>query len=98
LAEAVNIRSKNLQTPLHMLILNFEGDQIDVDQSLFKLTFKLLVSKNVDINAKDENQMSSLHYAVMKYNHTAVLLLIECSEIQLNVNKDFFVNCDAKFN
>ncbi len=66
------------------------------DEDKFKKIFRFFISKNADCNAKDENSMAVLHHAIMKKNLCAVLSLIECKEIDINVssyeNFDKFLN------
>jgi ankyrin repeat protein len=81
---------------MHLLIKAnvFAKNDDNLDkQLLFCDTFRLLIEKGCDINAKDENGCTSLHYAALKNSFIGAMLLIDVPGISINVIfSPFFLN------
>lgn len=94
----MDLRCNGQMTPLHVLIKSNVFVKHSENTKLFMCkpntdkktkffnTAELLLERNADCNAQDENKYTPLHHAVYKNNYEAVLLLINLRNIDLNVS------------
>ena len=85
----INITSKSKMSPLHVLIDNFRTDVFN-DLIRFTETFHVFIDKNANLNQQNDERQTLLHMAIAKPNFTAVSILTNNSNINLDVTEFLF--------
>ena len=72
-------------TPLHLLIDSFQTDSYG-DLIKFTETFQIFIERNANLNIQNNFKKSLLHLAIAKPNYTAVSILVNQENIDLDVS------------
>ena len=78
-----------MRTPLISLVRSDAYKISTVMEKKLEKCFDLLISKGANCNARDDAQMTALHFAVIGQNHKAIQLLTDLKVIFYN--NDFYL-------